>query len=304
MCVFFYFIYSFFNTFFICVPLSVSLAVPLTVSLRVVSGVAANNKAFRFLFRKVFRLVFQAGNHLVFFEETKETENSRRAPIPDLGHPPNACTELAAPESGGLVVDSCRQNVRQVEPGLKPGKPLPFFLKDRIRPGFSPEKCVAAIHFFTISAEASRRISPVSQGYLCKMPCQFCAKLGKLFGLNRLGVIARKLTNQPVLADLRIFISYCRGEFWIHNPKVVGSIPTVATKSHLKQIQQMVDIDKVGSSWDFSCHVLIHCFFVPNFQIGNNWEQIPKDCFLQSNGSFSPHCLGYMGIDVSSGADI
>jgi hypothetical protein len=62
------------------------------------------------------------------------------------------------------------------------------------------------------------------------MPCQFCAKIRKLFGINWLGVAARKLTNQPVLADLRIFISYCRGRFWIHNPKVVGSIPTVATK--------------------------------------------------------------------------
>jgi hypothetical protein len=64
------------------------------------------------------------------------------------------------------------------------------------------------------------------------MLCQFCAKLRKLFELNWLGVTARKLTNQPVLVDLRILKSYCRERFWIHNPKVGGSIPRVATKSH------------------------------------------------------------------------
>jgi len=63
------------------------------------------------------------------------------------------------------------------------------------------------------------------------MPCQFCAKIRNLFGLNWLGVGARKLTNQPVLAHLRIFISSERGIFWIHNPKVGGSIPPVATNS-------------------------------------------------------------------------
>ncbi len=219
MCVFFYFIYSFFYTFFICVPLSVSLTVPLTVSLWVVSGVAADNKVFRFLFLWVFRLVFQAGNHLIFLKEAEEAEYGSRAPIPELGHPPNTRTELAPPESCVGIVDAGCQNVRQIKPCLEAGESFLLFLKQRIRPGFSPEECVTAIHFFTISAEAGRRISPVSQEYLCKMPCQFCAKIGKLFGLNWLSMVARKLTNQPVLADLRIFISYCRGRFWIHTPE-------------------------------------------------------------------------------------
>jgi hypothetical protein len=44
--------------------------------------------------------VFQAGNHLVFLEEAKKTENSSRAQIPEFSHPPGACTELATPEPG------------------------------------------------------------------------------------------------------------------------------------------------------------------------------------------------------------
>jgi hypothetical protein len=102
--------------------------------------------AFRSLFRWVFRWVFHPGNHVIFLEEAKKTKDGSRAPIPYTGKVSDTCTEFAAPESGGRIVDTSCQDIRQIEPSIKSGESLPFFLENRVRPGLPPEEGVAAIH--------------------------------------------------------------------------------------------------------------------------------------------------------------
>ena len=72
-------------------------------------------------------------------------------PVPFLGKVSRTGAELPALQPGGLVVHSGRQDVRQVEPGLETGKLFPGLTKQRVRPGLSPEECVAAVHLLLLN---------------------------------------------------------------------------------------------------------------------------------------------------------